>query len=488
MTQGLSDLYAGFSQLMGEWHVPGLAVAVVRGGQVILCEGTGYRDAEMNLKVTPHTRFAIGSATKAFTTLAMAILVDDGILAWDTPVRRYLPTFKLYDPFTTERITPRDLVMHCSGLPRHDNLWHFSSCTRGELVQRLQYLEPTWDLRTVYQYNNLMFMTAGYLVEYLAGCSWEEFVESRILSALEMSSTSPGLTNEPGFSDFALPYAQCDGEVRRIPFFSRAAVGPAGSICSTANDLTQWLLLHLGRGERKGRALVSKDNLRQMHTPQMVIRDVGQLGPSERLDVFDEIGFGSYGLGWRIDPYRGHTMIHHGGNIDGFSALVSFMPEEDMGAIVLTNLNGSPLPYVLTFAIYDRMLDLDPIDWNGRVKAMVSTEKTAAERSSAERAASRKTGAHPSHPSLEDYTGDFEHPAYGTFSIMAQDGRLTARYGGQEFPLNHYHYDVFEFTAGPEKVTLTVSFFGDVKGDISHLSIPLEPAVRDIVFTRKTPG
>lgn len=487
MTQGSSDLCAGFNQLLEEWQVPGLAVAVVRGGQVVLCEGFGYRDIEEKLPVTPHTRFAIGSTTKAFTTLAMALLVDDGLLAWDTPVRHYLPAFQLHDPWATERITPRDLVTHCSGLPRHDNLWHFSSRTREELVRCLRYLEPTWGLRAVYQYNNLMFMTAGHLVERLAGCSWEEFVQSRILSALGMASTNPGLTNATGFSDFALPYAQVEGAARRVPFFAKDAVGPAGSLASTANDLTRWLLFHLGRGE--GRALVSEQNWRELHTPQMVIRDAGQLAPHERLAaLFDEFGFDSYGLGWRINSYRGHTLVHHGGNIDGFSAQVSFLPKDDMGVAVLANLNGSLLPLILTFLIYDRLLDLTPIDWNGRVKTVVASVQTAAGEASAQRAAGRKAGTRPSHPSLQDYAGDYEHPAYGTVSVDAHDGRLTARYGGEEFPLEHYHYDVFEMTAGVEKMTLPVSFFGDVRGEISHLSIPLEPAVRDIVFTRQTPA
>jgi len=489
MTHGLSELHDGFSKILEEWQIPGLAVAVVRGGQVIFCQGYGYRDVEAKLKVTPHTRFAIGSTTKAFTTMAMAMLVDDGLLAWDTPVRYYLPSFKLYDPFATERITPRDLVTHCSGLPRHDNLWVFSTGTRADLVQRLQYLEPTWDLRAVYQYSNLMFMTAGYLVEQLSGCRWEEFVETRILSALGMASSSPGLTNQPGFPDFALPYQQVDGAIRRIPFFAKDAIGPAGSMCSTANDLTRWLLLHLGWGERNGQALVSQENLRQMHTAQMVIRDAGQLPPDERLDeIIDEFGASSYGLGWRITPYRRHTLIHHGGHIDGFSAMISFMPNEDLGVAVLTNGHETRFPYVVTLSVYDRLLDLAPIDWNERVKAVVSAQAAAADRSSAEQATSRKPDTRPSHASLEDYAGDFEHPAYGTVSVIAHDGQLTARYGGQELPLDHYHYDVFALTVGPEQTTLPVSFFGDVKGNISQLSIPLEPVVKDIVFARQTRG
>ena len=300
-----------------------------------------------------------------------------------------------------------------------------------------------------------------------------------------MGCTSPGLTNAPGFTDFTLPYAEQDGKVVRVPFFAKDAIGPAGSLCSNVSDLAKWLFLHLNGGKHAMPGLVSKENLAQMHSPQMVIRDVGQLGSSDRMDSFEEIGSGSYGLGWRINTYRGSNMIHHAGGIDGFSALVSFLPDEDAGVVVLSNLNGSPLPYLITFAIYDHMLNLNPIDWDRRLKEMVSAQKKAAEQSQALWAANRRAGSRPSHCSLEDYTGDFEHPAYGAYTVILQDGHLLACYSDQAFPLNHYHYDVFELTLGLDGMTLPVSFFGDVKGCISHLSIPLEPAVRDIVFTRK---
>lgn len=482
--QGLSNLGEWIDEVRAAWRVPGLAAAVVREGKAVFCEGTGFRDVEATLPATPETRFAIGSATKAFTTMAMAILVDEGALDWDTPVRHYLPSFKLWDRFAAERITPRDLVTHRSGLPRHDNLWYFSSYNRGELVERLHHLEPTWDLRTVYQYNNLMFMAAGYLVERLAGITWEDFVKSRILEPLKMSKTSSGLTNDPGFTDYALPYAERDGVVQRVPYFAKPAVGPAGSISSTASDMARWLALHLDGGRYEGGALVSEANLVEMHTPQVVIRDAGQLSPDEQLDRFDEIGFGSYGLGWRINPYRGHTVVHHAGSIDGFGALVSFMPKVGSGVAVLTNLNDTPLPYIVTFGIYDRLLGLDPVPWDQRVNAMEAAGRQAAEEARAEWSAGRKEGTQPSHP-RDDYVGEFEHPAYGTITITVTDGGLFAHYGDTTFPLTHYHYDVFQLAAGLERVTAPISFFVDVHGNISRLSIPLEPTVGDIVFTRK---
>jgi CubicO group peptidase (beta-lactamase class C family) len=470
--------------LEAEWQVPGLAVAVVQAGRVSYLQGFGLANVEEEVAVTPDTRFAIGSTTKAFTTMAMAMLVDEGILDWDTPVRQYMPSFYLWDSFASEHVTPRDLVTHRTGLPRHDHLWRFTSCSRSELVQRLQYLEPTYDLRTAYQYNNLMYMAAGYLVEHLTGITWEDFVQSRILEPLGMSNSGPGRVDSINFSDYALPYAEIDGGIKRVPFFSNTTIGPAGSISSTASDMARWLLLHLNAGQYEGQTLVSKENLTQMHSPQMLVRGIGPLTGSEQIEEFDEIGFGSYGLGWRINTYRGHTMVHHAGGIDGYSSFVALMPQNGSGVVVLSNLNGTPIPYILSFGIYDRLLDLEPLPWNQRIKAFQSGEDQSSQDARTSREANRKSDANPSHP-LEDYAGEYAHPAYGTIKILVKEGRLVADYGGYTLPLTHYHYDIFYLAADLEDEFVPVSFGGDVQGKISQLSIPLEPAVSEIIFIRQ---
>ncbi|MEW5901563.1 MAG: serine hydrolase domain-containing protein, partial [Acidobacteriota bacterium] len=175
---------------MAEWKVPGMAVAIVKDGQVILAEGYGLKDVKNNLKVTPQTIFAIGSSSKAFTATAMGILTDDGKLDWDKPVREYLPSFKLWDLFASERMTPRDLVCHRSGLPRHDVMWYNSPLSRKELFDRIQYLKPNKDFRANFQYQNLMFMTAGYLVGQLSGSTWEEFTKKKIFEPLGMNDSN----------------------------------------------------------------------------------------------------------------------------------------------------------------------------------------------------------------------------------------------------------------------------------------------------------
>jgi len=459
---------------LAAWKVPGAAVAVVKDGAVILSQGFGLRDVEQGLAVTPETLFAIGSCTKAFTATAMGILVDEGKLAWDAPVRTYLPSFTLHDPVATERMTPRDLVTHRSGLPRHDFVWYGSPFTRQELFDRLRYLQPSKDFRAVWQYQNLMYMAAGYLVGQIAGCEWEEFVQRRILQPLGMQNSNFSVRISQESADFALPYLERGDEVRKIPFRTLDSVGPAGSINSGISEMAQWLLLNLNKGACGSTRIISEPSLAQIHTPQMVVQE-----PIKYTELFP----GSYGMGWMIQAYRGHLMLHHGGGIDGFSALTSFLPQDNLGVVVLTNLNGTSVPWILTCHIYDRLLGFAQLPWSERLKKETAEIKEAAEKGKQQQVAERKTGTRLSHP-LAEYTGDFAHPGYGVFSVVLEGDGLRAFYNSTSFPLGHYHYDVFELVWELFDQRLKVTFFADAKGNLSSFSVPLEPTVEDIIFTR----
>jgi CubicO group peptidase (beta-lactamase class C family) len=294
----LGDLDAFVDQIMKDWKVPGLAVAVIQDGKVIFTKGYGHREVDKKLPVTPQTLFAIGSITKSFTVTAMGMLVDEGKLDWDAPVRNYLPGFKLYDPVASERMTPRDLITHRSGLPRHDLVWYSSNFTRADMVRRLQYLEPSKDFRSAYQYNNLMFMTAGYLVGQVAGATWEEFVRGRILTPLGMQSTNFSVTDSQKSADFASPYQNTKDVVKEIPFHNIDQIAPAGSINSNVEDMAQYLLFHLSKGKHGDARLLSENNASQMQTPQMVEPT------SER---WKEVGLPSYGLAF---ARRSHRRLH----------------------------------------------------------------------------------------------------------------------------------------------------------------------------------
>jgi CubicO group peptidase (beta-lactamase class C family) len=480
---GLGDFNDFVNQALKDWKVPGVAVAVVQGDEVILLRGYGYRDLEKRLPVTPDTLFAIGSITKSFTVTTLGMEMDEGKLDWDKPVRDYLPTFKMYDPVLTEQMMIRDLITHRSGLPRHDMVWYSSDFSREDIVSRLQYLETNKPLRSTFQYNNLMFMTAGYIAGLLNGKSWEDTIRERILSSLGMNSTNFSLKDSQTSADFALPYrkgSDVKADVKRIPFDEqcpdRCAIGPAGEINSTVADMSRYVLFQLNKGKLGGRSLLSENNAIQMQTPQIVLRGTPD---------YKEESEASYGMGFFISQYRGHKRVEHGGNLDGFSAELAFLPNDGIGVVVLTNLDGTGLPGAIAWNVFDRLLGLDQVPWSQRYLQQETNGKESEQEAKNKGYAPHKTDTHPSHD-LKDYVGDYGHPGYGVVSVMTDGSGFKLKINKITESVAHLHYDVFQVPDAPFDpfAKLKVSFFSDANGDISTLALPLETHVKDIVFTR----
>jgi CubicO group peptidase (beta-lactamase class C family) len=472
----LKDLADYIPGVMERWNVPGLSIAVVKDGEVIYKEGFGYRDRDKKLPVTTRTLFAIGSSTKAFTTMAMGTLVDEGKMDWDGPVRQYFPWFAMHDPFATDRITPRDLVTHRSGLPRHDLLWYNNTtATRREILERIRYLPPNADFRTVWQYQNLMYLTAGYLAGELAGCTWEKLIEDRIFRPLNMNSSNFSVTASQLSEDFARPYVEKDGEVNEVPFRNIDLVGPAGSINSNVEDMTQWVKLHLGKGTVDGSRVVSEGQIAEMHR--------GHMPMQATYYPLEENGHPAYGLAWFIENYNGDTMIHHGGAIDGFLGLVAFLPKHNMGVVVQTNLSGNPVPFIVSYNVLDRLRGRTPSDTEAQIRKISDEAKAAMEKSREQSRTVRIEGAGPSHP-LEDYVGQFENPGYGTITIGRNENGLTYTYNDEMYQLEHYHYDIFEWEAKIFEVRFPVSFSTGLRGDIDRLFVALESTMAPSEFTR----
>lgn len=471
----------GFSRfvdtMLPEWDVPGAAVAIVKDGKVIFADGFGYRNVEKKLEVTTDTLFAIGSCTKAFTATILGILVDEGKLEWDWPVRNYLPSFTLRDSVASQQMTPVDLLSHRSGLPRHDTAWYGSPVSRKDLFNRLRYFEPSKGFRSTYQYNNLMFMTAGYLAGKIAGTTWEQLVRTKLFAPLGMKSSNFSVKDSQKSVNFSLPYSKRDDKITAVPFRNLDTIGPAGSINSSAADIAQWLLLNLNKGKVGDTQVISEGNLLQIHTPQMV---TGEGLPGDK-----ELFYSSYGMGWRISAYRGHPTVSHGGSIDGFVAYVSFLPRDHAGVVILTNSDvGGALCAVIAYNVFDRILELRQIPWSHRFKtraAKADTDRKAAEE---KKDKDRKLNTHPSHD-LKDYAGTYENPGYGMMTVEQSDGKLTASLNDLRFEVDHYHYDMFELSTeamGGQKVRAT--FHTDARGNIGSLTVPLQPGVDDIEFKR----
>ncbi|MGH2811265.1 MAG: serine hydrolase [Actinomycetota bacterium] len=455
------------------WEVPGCAMAIVKDDQVLLNEGFGLRNVEKNLPVTPTTLFAIGSTSKAFTAAAVAAMVDDGLIEWDTPVREYIPGFRLHDPVATERIAPRDLLSHRTGLPRHEFSWMaHPERTRAEIVSRLRHLPLSKDIRQDFQYCNLGYVTAGYLVEVVTGMSWEEYVSTRLLKPLGMDQTNFSVLDSQRADDFSKPYERRQGSVVEVPYRVMDQAGPAGGINSTTTDMIAWVRTSLSSDETAEGQVIAPDTLRRMQSAQMVF-------PGDR--TFPERDYYAYGLGWLIGHYRGHRLVEHGGGIDGFLTELMLLPEEGIGVVVLTNSTTSVLGRVIAYRALDDLLGLDPIPWHDRFKERYDAAEGGMKEA---REAAARVDAPLQRP-LEAYAGVYEHPGYGAFTITLEDGRLVPGFGTLRIQLTHRHFDVFDLEwreLGEDVEIFPLTFQTGPEGDVVALTIPFEPSVDPIRF------
>jgi hypothetical protein len=292
-----------------------------------------------------------------------------------------------------------------------------------------------------------------------------------------MTASNFSVTDSQRTQDFAQPYVQAGKSVKKVPFFLDDVMGPAGSINSSVADMANWLLLHLAGGKWKGKPLIEPKNLQQMHSPQVVVPG----GESEHIQHT------SYGLGWDILSYRGHKLIKHGGGIDGFSSEVGLLPARKLGIVVLSNLDGNPVPRFIETYVYDRVLGLEPIPWDRRAKLNERKLKFHLAKTKRMQAKARKKGTKPSHP-LHDFVGSFDHPAYGVLSIQVKNGRLHATRDTLTWRLDHYHYDQFQGILATDKTDIVpFSFLTGPGGKIPSVSVKLENAVDPIVFKRMPP-
>ncbi|HOD66057.1 MAG TPA: serine hydrolase [candidate division Zixibacteria bacterium] len=483
LADNLARIRSFIDTALAPWKVPGLAIAIVKDDSVLMMEGFGLRDRENNLPVTPRTLFPIGSSTKAFTTTALAMLVDSGLVEWDGRVRDYLPDFRLSDPEITDQATVRDLCTHRIGLPRHDLMWYSSDCTREEMYRRLRYLDFSKDFRSEFQYQNLMYMTAGYLVGRVAGTSWEEFVRARIFLPLGMTNSNFSIAELEKAPEFARGYEEKNDTLALMPYRPIEAIGPAGAINSSVDQMVNWIRLHLANGLRDTVRLVSEGQMIEMHSPCVSLDRAG--------GRYHETILTSYGLGWFIESYRGHYRVHHGGNIDGFSALASFLPDDRLGLVILTNKNGTPLPSIVANYVDDLLLGLEPVDYHRRALTQLAAADSS-RGTEAQAAADRVPNTKPSHD-LSAYAGEYEHPGYGVVTVSLagvprKDQHLRAVLHSLESDLEHWHYDVFRMIDEPladKKARSFLSFSTNTFGDIDRLSVVLEPTLPPIEFVRR---
>jgi CubicO group peptidase (beta-lactamase class C family) len=438
-TPDLRALDAYVAQARADWRVPGLAVAVVKDGRIVFEKGYGTRHRFEGGAVDEHTLFAIASNTKAFTSAAIAMLVDEGKLRWDTHVTDVLPWFQARDPYVTREMRVRDLLSHRSGFGTFsgDLLWYGTAYPADQVVRRLRHLEPATGFREGYRYNNLMFITAGEVIRAVSGMPWDAFVRTRILEPVGMTATVTSVAQLRGKTNVATPHGVKADTVRPFPWQPWDAMGSAGAIISSAHDMARWLTLQLGRGETGGTRLFSETQSRTMWTPH-IMSPVGP-GTEQRWPSTHFVG---YGLGWSLRDYLGRKLVMHGGAYDGMYSQVVLVPEERLGVVILTNAM-TDVQSALAWRIVDAYLGAPPRDWSRDYLDRVGP--TTEQRRWAEWERTRAQGTAPS-LALEAYAGTYGGALYGDATVTLEDGKLVLRLLPAKDlvgDLTHWHRDVF---------------------------------------------
>jgi len=480
------DLEATVARVLKTFDVPGLALAIVKDGQVLLARGYGIKKLSEPDPVDSRTLFGIASNSKVFTAVALGMLVDEGKIRWEAPVIDYLPEFQMFDPAVSREITVRDLLCHRCGLGLGAGdlmLWPASELNRKEILRRVRYIKPASSFRTTYAYNNIMFVVAGELLERVSGMRWEDFVREKIQKkvGMEWSNTSCALVERE--ENVAWPHVPLEGKVVPVKtLYLTENVNPAGGINSCAEDMARWMLVLLNNGKlADGSRLVSErvmNAITNIVTPIPVSKPAPELAPAA-------MNFNGYGLGLRIRDYRRYRVLTHTGGLEGYVSQVWLMPEIGLGVTVLTNQESTAAFASLTYQIVDYYLKAPKFDW---IEAYRKFNEKNAQRSKEELDkiyASRKKDTRPSLP-LKEYAGLYRDAWYGEVEVKYEGGQLTMRF--KHSPelygkLEHWHYDTFvaRWFDRELRADAFVTFHLDHEGKVSE--VRMLPFSSDVDFS-----
>jgi len=440
---GLDDYIA---RAMRTFDVPGVAVAVVHEGQVVLAEGYGVRRIDWPERVDEHTLFGIASNTKAFTTAALAILVDEGKLHWDDRVIDHLDWFRMYDPYVTREITIRDLLTHRSGMGLGEgDLLFFppSTYTRFEIIRRLRYMKPASSFRSRYAYDNLLYLAAGQIIEAVTGRRWEDFIRQRIFRPLGMTGSNTSVADFHPGDNYATPHSIVEGKLTPLTPARIDNTAPAGAINSGVSDMAKWIIVQLNRGAIPGtdRRLFSERQSREMWSPQTII-PIPDLPPALAALHTD---FDAYGLGWGLRQYRGHKLVGHTGGLPGYVSQVTMVPDLQLGVVVLTNQESGGMFNSVTYRILDSYMHAPETDWVRVFHDVAQQQRAKADVEMRQQASARAADSKPSLP-LEKYAGHYTDAWYGAIDIALEHGKLVMRFSHSPAltgDLEHWQYDTF---------------------------------------------
>ena len=483
-------------------ELPGLAIAIVENGKPTLAKGYGFRQLGAPAPVDADTIFPNASTGKAFTSAALARLVDEGRIAWDDRVIDHLPWFRMYDPYVTREMTVRDLLVHRSGLGLGAGDLLFvprSNLSRRESVKRLAYIKPATSFRSGYAYDNILYMVAGQLIEEVTGKTWEEYVAANIFAPAGMKVSTSDNDKRFATANRAFPHARVDGGLRGAGKIERLDerdelgrnAAPAGGLAVSANDMVRWLQIQLAMGAiPEGGRLYSEKQATEMWTPVVL-----QPNPPlpERLKLTQPM-FTSYALGWTVRDYRGAKLVWHSGGIFGFVSVVVLLPEKNVGFAILTNGEEGSIRTGLMYELIDHYLGLPRENWPETVTALTK-ERVAGALKALETRAAAPAKIGPS-LTLDRYVGTYTDAWYGDIEVTQKNGKLAINFKStpnMSGMLEHYQYDSFVTRFSDKALEPAAVTFGlDAEGKVERVTMKAVSPVadfswdyHDLLFTPK---
>jgi CubicO group peptidase (beta-lactamase class C family) len=483
VTEKLQGFDAFMEKTLKDWNGPGIGVGIIVNDKLVFAKGYGYRDYEKKLPITANTLFPIASNTKLFTSVAAGFLVEEGKLTWDRPVRESIPSIEFYDSYLNNTVTLRDMLAHRTGITRHDTIWYKSNYTTKELFERLKYLEPKEPPRQLFLYNNMMYAGAGYVIQLQSGKTWAEFVRERILTPLEMKSTVYSISDMLKAPDYGVPFTEKRDslELYKIPYYEDTeGLAAAGAIISNIDDMSHWLIALMNKGQYQGKQVLPPKVLQATLEPAIALPNT-----TGETRGWWEILNRAYGMGRQTASYRGKLITLHGGDLPGFHSQISFMPNERIGVIVFViGDHTAPLYNAISYNVYERLLGMEQTPWTDRLLDIRLKNKKAGTEARSKAGYGRVANTKPSHP-LEDYVGEYEHPAYGVLKIALKDNQLQFDFHKMRFPLTHFHYDRFDTPDDEQDGKWSVNFATNPQGDVDRATMSLDEA--EASFVRRPP-
>src|SRR5277367_6351892 len=480
------DLDAYIARDMKAFDVPGIAIAIVKDGKVVLAKGYGVRKLGDATPVDENTLFGIGSNTKAFTSAALASLVDAGKISWDDKVYERLKGFEMYDPYVSHEMTIRDLLTHRSGMGLGEGdllFWPRTTYTRDDIIYKLRFMKPASSFRSHYAYDNLMYIAAGQIIPAVTGKPWEAYIREKILKPLGMKTSTLSTRDFKAGDNYASPHSKVDGKLQSIPFQDIDNAAPAGAINSSVAEMSRWILLQLNRGKFPGSEdrLFSEEQSREMWTAQTIL----PIGSGDTPVSALRPKFAAYALGWGVQDYHGRKLVGHSGGLAGIVTRVMLVPEENLGVVILTNAESGAAFESILYHVLDSYLGVPPTDWTSAFqKALDEQEKNVKE----VMAASDKGRAVNSKPSLpvEKYAGIYNDAWYGPVTIKQEGSGMVFTMDHTPHAvadLQHWQFDTFKAHWRDRTIEdAFVTFTLNPDGSIDHFAMAAVSPLADFSF------